>query len=182
MNHPGTLPLETPRLLLRRFTLEDAAPMFHNWASDSAVTRFLVWPTHADVTETRRVLTDWTAQYKNPDQYLWAIVPKASGEPIGSIGVNSYDEKPMVAHIGYCIGQPWWGQGLTAEALSAVMTYLFDTVGMRRIDAWHDPRNPGSGAVMRKCGMRYEGTLRQADWNNQGICDACCYALLAADR
>ncbi len=37
-------------------------------------------------------------------------------------------------------------------------------------------RNPNSGAVMRKCGMEYEGTMVQSDWNNQGICDACWYA------
>ena len=41
-----------------------------------------------------------------------------------------------------------------------------------------EPRNPNSGKVMKKCGMKYEGTLRSADWNNQGICDACYYALL----
>lgn len=45
-----------------------------------------------------------------------------------------------------------------------------------------DPRNPNSGKVMKKCGMKYEGTLRSADWNNQGICDACYYALLKLER
>ena len=46
----------------------------------------------------------------------------------------------------------------------------------------HDPRNPNSGKVMKKCGMKYEGTLRSADWNNQGICVACYYALLKSER
>lgn len=45
-----------------------------------------------------------------------------------------------------------------------------------------EPRNPNSGKVMKKCGMKYEGTLRSADWNNQGICDACYYALLKSER
>lgn len=45
-----------------------------------------------------------------------------------------------------------------------------------------EPRNPNSGKVMKKCGMKYEGTLRSADWNNQGICDACYYALLKLER
>lgn len=43
-------------------------------------------------------------------------------------------------------------------------------------------RNPNSGEVMKKCGMKYEGTLRSSDWNNQGVCDACYYALLKAER
>ena len=53
---------------------------------------------------------------------------------------------------------------------------------MNRIEARHDPNNPHSGAVMRKCGMRYEGTSRQADRNNQGICDCARYAILRSDR
>ena len=62
-----------------------------------------------------------------------------------------------------------------------VIDFLIGQVGASRIESWHDPRNPGSGAVMRKCGMTYEGTLRQADRNNQGICDASVYAILAED-
>ena len=49
---------------------------------------------------------------------------------------------------------------------------------MQRIEARHDPRNPASGAVMRKCGMTFEGTLRRSDWNNQGLCDASYYAII----
>lgn len=62
------------------------------------------------------------------------------------------------------------------------MDYMFDEVGANRVESRHDPRNPNSGRVMRKCGMNYEGTLRQSDWNNQGICDASWYALLAHER
>ena len=62
------------------------------------------------------------------------------------------------------------------------MNYLFDEVGANRVESRHDPRNPNSGAVMRKCGMKFEGTLRQSDWNNQGICDASWYGLVAEER
>ena len=66
--------------------------------------------------------------------------------------------------------------------LYKVMDYLFDVVGVNRIESRHDPRNPNSGKVMMKCGMKYEGTLRSSDHNNQGICDACFYALLKSER
>ena len=62
------------------------------------------------------------------------------------------------------------------------MDFFFDEVGVNRVESRHDPNNPNSGAVMRKCGMTFEGTLRQSDWNNQGICDASWYALLADAR
>ena len=69
-----------------------------------------------------------------------------------------------------------------SEALGAVIDFLFDEVGVNRVESRHDPRNPNSGAVMKKCGMKFEGTLRQSDRNNQGICDACYYAILADER
>lgn len=103
-------------------------------------------------------------------------------EPIGDIAVVGIKEKVSMAHIGYCIGRNWWHKGITSEALKSVMDFLFDIVDVNRIEARHDPRNPNSGKVMKKCGMKYEGTLRSSDWNNQGICDACCYALLKSER
>ena len=59
-----------------------------------------------------------------------------------------------------------------------MIRFLFDQVGALRIECQHDPNNPHSGRVMAKCGLQYEGTLRQRDWSNQGIVDACLYSLL----
>ena len=81
--------------------------------------------------------------------------------------------------MGYCIGRRWWRQGITSEALACVIQFLIRDVGMRRVDAMHDVENPNSGAVMRKCGMRLEGTMRQVAVNNLGIRDVCWYAILA---
>lgn len=178
MKHMGTKEIETPRLCLRRFTLDDAQAMYANWASDEEVARYLTWPAHSSVEDSKMVLADWVASYRKDNFYQWAIVLQELGQPIGSISVVSLDDRVRKAHIGYCIGRRWWHMGIMTEALKAVMDYLFEEVGMQRIESRHDTRNPHSGAVMRKCGMRFEGTLRQSDWNNQGICDANWYGLL----
>ena len=180
LHHKGTQVLSTPRLTLRPFKPEDAPAMFANWANDSDVTRFLTWPTHSSVEISQWVCNDWVTHYAEPDYYQWAIV--YDGQPIGSIAVVEHDDNIGKAHIGYCIGRAWWHRGIVSEALNAVIDFLFDEVGYDRIEARHDPRNPHSGDVMRKCGMKYEGTLRQSDRNNQGICDACWYALLKSER
>lgn len=183
LTHKGTSTIETERLILRRFELDDAQAMFKNWANDDAVTKYLTWPSHGSVDITQMVLADWVSCYDKPDFYQWAITLKAEGDdPIGSIAVVGQDDSIRKATIGYCIGQNWWHRGIMTEALKAVMDYLFDEVGMLRIDSYHDTKNPRSGAVMEKCGMKYEGTLRQSDQNNQGICDASWYALLAQER
>ena len=182
MNHCGTHTIETKRLLLRKFMVEDAEAMFQNWASDKEVTKFLTWPAYTSLDTAIHILNEWTASYEKPDFYQWAIVPKNLNEPIGSISVVSINEKTQMAEIGYCIGRPWWNRGITSEALSAVINFMFDQVGANRVQAKHDVNNPHSGLVMKKCGMKYEGTLRSADVNNQGVCDVSIYALLKSDR
>ncbi len=179
MKHLGTQRLETDRLILRRFTLKDIEPMYRNWASDDEVTKFLRWPTHSSVDVTTRLLSSWLDDYNRDDNYQWAIVLKDNGdEPIGSISVVEFKDKLALAHIGYCIGRPWWHKGITSEALQAVIKFMFDEVGVNKVESMHDPNNPNSGKVMKKCGMTYEGTLRSTDCSNQGICDASYYGIL----
>jgi len=182
MEHKGTKRLETDRLILRRYIEADAEPMYTNWASDPEVSKYLTWPTHSSVEVTKSLVTDWIARYENPNYYNWVIELKESGEVVGNISVVEIKEKVGAAIIGYCMGKAWWGRQIMPEALSEVMRYLFDEVGMNRIEACHDPHNPASGAVMKKCGMQYEGTLRQAGKNNQGLCDICYYGLLKQER
>lgn len=181
MKHLGTKQIETDRLILRRFLREDAEAMYRNWASDPEVTKYLTWPAHESLEVSQWVVDDWISHYTESDYYQWAIVPKEAGEPIGSIAVVGHDDRMAKVEIGYCIGKNWWHRGYMSEALKAVIGFFFDEVGMNRVESRHDPRNPNSGAVMRKCGMKYEGTLRQSDWNNQGICDASWYGILAGD-
>lgn len=181
MNHQGTKILESTRLLLRPLTVEDRDAMYRNWASDPEVTKYLTWQHYASPDVADAVLRDWVSQYAKPDFYQWGIVLKSLGEPIGTISAVRQDQRVRSAEIGYCIGRRWWHQGVTSEALGLVIDYLIGEVGFNRVESRHDPRNPNSGAVMRKCGMIYEGTHRQADWNNQGICDYCRYAILAQD-
>lgn len=182
MQHIGTKYMETERLILRRFALEDAEAMYQNWASDDEVTRYLSWPNHAAVDVSAAVLSDWVSHYGEADYYQWAIVPKDFGQPIGSIAGVHVNDRVGKVEIGYCIGKNWWHQGIVSEALSAVIGFLMDEVGVNRVEACHDPRNPHSGAVMAKCAMTYEGTQRQAGINNQGLCDLSWYAIVASDR
>ena len=183
MQHCGTQTIETERLILRRFRLEDADAMYNNWASDPEVTKYLMWPAHNSPAVSKAVTESWVQTYEKTDHYQWAITVKENGdEPIGDIAVVDRNEKAESMHIGYCIGRTWWHQGIVSEALQAVINFLFDTVGANRIEARHDPRNPHSGGVMQKCGMQYEGTLRQSDYNNQGICDAAYYSILRSER
>ena len=181
MEHRCTQRIETPRLILRKAQVTDAEPMFRNWASNPEVTRFLTWPAYQSVAGAYAILDFWIKEYEKPDFYQWMIELKDLNEPIGSISVVHHRDDIAEAEIGYCIGQSWWHKGIMTEALAAVMQFLFKEVGMNRIEAKHDINNPHSGGVMKKCGMKYEGTSRASDRNNQGICDIAQYAILRED-
>ena len=181
MEHKGTVRIETGRLILRPFVIEDIEPAFRNWTSDDKVTEYLRWPTHKDISITERVLKSWLDCYGDPSFYQWAIEVRELGEPIGTISVVDMDERTEKIHIGYCIGSKWWHKGYTSEAFAGIIPFFFEEVKAKRMESQHDPDNPNSGNVMKKCGLKYEGTLRNADWSNKGIVDACMYGLLAEE-
>ncbi len=181
MKHLGTVTLTTPRLILRRLTPQDAPAVFKNWTNDPEVTKYLMWSTHKSVDETLAILTDWSAKYDDNSFYLWGIVPQDLNEPIGTISIVKQDDETKMVHVGYCIGRKWWGQGYMTEAVKALIDFFFTKVGVNRFESRHDPRNPGSGKVMEKAGMKLEGLMRESDWNNQGVCHYYMRALIAKD-
>ncbi len=182
MNKIGTKTIETDRLILRRFTVDDAQDMFENWATDPEVTKFLTWPCHTSVDITKALLTDWVAKYEDGGYFNWAMELKENGRVIGNISVVKLNETTEAADMGYCMSRAYWGRELMPEALQAVMDYLFDEAGLNRIAACHDANNPKSGRVMDKAGMKVEGTFRAAGKNNLGICDEVWHAILKSDR
>ncbi|MGL5693960.1 MAG: GNAT family N-acetyltransferase [Peptostreptococcaceae bacterium] len=182
MEHKGTKRIETKRLILRKFSINDAEPMYNNWASDEEVTKYLTWKPHDNVEVSKSIIEEWIEGYKENDFYQWAIILKENGdEPIGSISIVRQDEEIGIVHVGYCIGRKWWNKGIASEALNGLIRYFITEVGVNRVESRHDPVNIGSGKVMLKCGMKYEGTMRKADINNQGICDYSMYGILAKD-
>lgn len=178
----ATETIKTERLTLRKFRIDDAEAMYENWASDSEVTKFLTWSPHESIEVTKYVLELWVKEYETDFCYKWAIIYNdGSDRPIGSIGVVAQEDTVGMVAIGYCIGKKYWHKGITSEALQAVIDFLFKQEGINRIEARHDVNNPNSGRVMQKCGMTYEGTLRQIGRNNTGLCDCCYYAILKED-
>lgn len=182
MQHLGTLIMETERLRLRPLTLADAESMYRNWTSDEEVARYVAWEPHSDIAVTQGLLNRWAEQYQDPSFYNWGIEIKATGEVIGTFTFVSISEKDKLAKLGYCIGKAWWNKGYVTEAGRAIMDFGMDKLGLNRIEAVHEVRNPASGRVMAKLGMTYEGTMRQARLVKGEFVSLALYALLASDR
>ncbi|MGH7629478.1 MAG: GNAT family N-acetyltransferase [Gemmatimonadales bacterium] len=83
------------------------------------------------------------------------------GELVGVVSLHQIDRDQLKAELGYWIGVPWWGRGYATEAAGAVVRYGFDELGLHKIHAHYLARNPASGKVLERIGMRREGLLRE---------------------
>ena len=169
--------LKTPRLTLRPLTLDDAEKMFQNWTHSVNATKYLTWPPHGNLEVTK----DRLRQRITEANEEWGIVDTQTQELMGVIDVVGEITETQTKIIGYVLGEKFWNKGYMTEALDAVIAYSFDATAVNRIEATHDIANPGSGKVMEKAGMTFEGILRQAARNNQGIVDIAIYSILRAD-
>lgn len=182
LNHIGTQNIETSRLILRKFKMQDAKQMFENWAGDPDNVEFMRWPVHKSVQETEKIIANWVEQYNDIKNYNWCITWKETQEVIGSITVNDLIELRESCEIGYIISKKFWNKGIMTEALHAVLEYLFKKVGFHRIQLRHDAANPASGKVMIKNGLKFEGLLRESERLTSGIwSDAALYSILNSE-
>jgi [ribosomal protein S5]-alanine N-acetyltransferase len=152
--------LETPRLLLRPMEYTDA-PRIYNYMQDREIaynTTLIPYPYPAGAAEAWMQQT-WE-QASSGNSYTFAVVLKAEGCMIGSMGIG-LNENHHRAEIGYWMGKRYWGQGYASEACRRIIQYGFEPLGLNRIQAGYFTRNPASRRVMEKAGMRYEGVLRQ---------------------
>jgi RimJ/RimL family protein N-acetyltransferase len=108
------------------------------------------------------VAESWIASLNTSDgdQVTYALLERSSGALIGAMGlsVNMSHER---GELGYWVGKSLWNRGYATEAARVVVAYAFETLGLRRVHARHFARNPASGRVMEKIGMRHEGMMRQ---------------------
>lgn len=177
-HHKGTVTLRTERLILRKFKEEDYKDIFE-WASNPKVTRYLSYPTHKSLADSKNIAKFWADASEKIDNYNWAI--ELDGKVIGNISVVKHDEL-WEAGIGWQIDAPYWNQGIMTEAATAVFDFLFHEVGFHRISAGHDTRNPASGKVMEKLSMQKEGLFRQFYYKDGfGTGDSQKYGILKED-
>lgn len=143
--------IESPRLIFRPWLPDDDASLFR-YASDPQVSEMAMWPTHTSVEMSRMVIEQ--VFMPNPD--CFAMVLKATGEPVGCIGLvpqghehcsPATDER----EIGYWIGRPLWGNGLTTEAMEALMTHYRAAGYPKSLLLTTDRHNKASQRVARKC-------------------------------
>lgn len=168
--------LETRDLILRQLTLSDARDVFA-YSSNPNVSRYVFWETHKTLSDSRAMIRYMQHRIRGGEPASWGIVLKENQKVIGTIGFVECSEEHKSAEVGYSLDERCWNRGYTSQALSCVLRYAFIDAQCNRIEANFDTRNPASGRVMEKCGMHYEGTMREKYYNKGEFVDISTYGL-----
>ncbi len=166
--------IETKRLKLRPLSFDDVGAVFA-FAADPDWGRYELVPspyTHATAEQfvARAILADRAVRPS------WAV--SLDGEMIGSVSFGSESDWKIAA-LGYGLNKAYWGKGLAAEAVSAVLRQAFAGYEqLRRIRAHTDSRNSRSIGLLRRLGFTQEGTLRANQLNKGEFVDEAIFGLL----
>ena len=177
MNHVGTIPFETARLLCRPFEPGDASEMLKNWAANPHIQLEYGEPVYTGFLAVSALLAKYIAAYADPGVYRWAIIEKQSGENIGQIAFCKVWEDCAAAEIEYCIGEAFWGQGYAGEALEALIAFAFQHTEFVRLEAYHRAENVKSGRVLEKSQMHRTHTVERFLRANEEPAGEVCYCI-----
>ncbi len=152
--------LLTERLTLRKLSVADSRDMYE-YSRRSIVTKYLLWHEHESESQTYNFLSDVSDWYKRGAYSDWAVTLSNSGKMIGTCGFTSFDFEHGRAEIGYVLNPDFWGQGIATEAVGAVTEFAFKELDANRVEIHFIEGNNASLRVAEKCGMTFEGYLKQ---------------------
>jgi RimJ/RimL family protein N-acetyltransferase len=155
--------LETDRLILRRFTLDDEDAIVALDA-DPDVMRYLTGGLATPREEIRDdILPHWLQYHDDPSGYgFWAAIEKASGEFLGWFHLRPHAGAPRdEPELGYRLRKAAWGRGFASEGSRALVRRAFTELGARRVYAETMAVNTASRRVMEKAGLRFVRAFHQ---------------------
>jgi [ribosomal protein S5]-alanine N-acetyltransferase len=159
MNEQPTL--QTERLVLRPLTAQDAPALTRRAGRREIADTTISIPHPYSEEQGRQWIAETAELFAKGKSAVFAMQSKLDGNLVGTIGLRDIDAEHSQAELGFWVAVECWGQGYAAEAARAVVGYGFEQLGLNRIYAHHMVRNPASGRVLAKVGMKQEGLLRQ---------------------
>lgn len=173
--------IQTARLMLRPFRLEDAEPL-RTLASDRAIADTTISVPHPFTSEHAHA---WITGYGRADSSslhrYFAVILRLEGALVGVVALRDIDREHGQAELSFWIGRAYWGRGLATEAAAAALRFGFEELALNRVTAYHMVRNAASRRVLTRLGFRGEGLLRQRVRKWGVFEDVLAYAILRAE-
>ncbi|WP_026478590.1 GNAT family N-acetyltransferase [Alkaliphilus transvaalensis] len=159
--------VETERLILRKFCIEDAVDVFE-YISDPEVCKYARWYPFKTIEEAKQIIEQRLKEYASHSGGLWGAYHRDKRKIIGTVGFFNIDVNNLKAELGYTFARNYWGQGYATEVAKVLVTFGFNKLKLERIEARCHGDNEASIRVLEKIGMSYEGTLRK-DYRKNGV-------------
>ncbi|MCG7845314.1 MAG: GNAT family N-acetyltransferase [Methanomassiliicoccales archaeon] len=150
-------------------------PYYTKWINDPEVTRWL----KVDPPLSLEMEYDWVDNIRKSDRFSFTILTK-DGRPIGNMGLEDISWKYRRASMGIMIGEKdHWGKGYGSDAITTLLRYCFEELGMRRVELFTDSDNHRAQVAYKKCGFREEGVMRQYRSKNGRVVDDVLMSILS---
>ncbi len=175
-----SLPIQTKKLLLRRFSDEDIENVFTGLSHPEVIKYYGV--SYATLEETKLQMKYFADLEKNKTGQ-WLAICSADGKIFyGGCGLNNINIQHRKGEIGYWLLPEFWGKGIIAEALPFVCEYGFTFFKLHRIEAVVETENENSKKIMKKLGFTYEGTMTECEFKNGKYISLAMYAKINSER
>jgi aminoglycoside 6'-N-acetyltransferase len=153
---PSFTTIETPRLVLRRFSMDDLQALVA-YRSDPQVARYQSWGTYTEALAAGLIADIQDLDPGVPGRgFQFALELKNGQALIGDLYLQVDKDEPLQATIGYTLARPYQGRGLASEAVRALLDYCFGQLGLHRVTARTLAENQPSIALLERLGFRRE--------------------------
>lgn len=169
--------IDADRISLRWISSDDLDALYSIF-SNAEVMRYWSTPPLSDRDGAVDLLDEIREAFRRQAMLKWGVARRIDNALIGTTTLYNLDFSNRRAEMGYALGREHWGQGYMHEALQALLTYCFEALDLRRIEADVDPRNAASIQTLERLGFQREGFLRERWEVNGEIQDAFFYGLL----
>lgn len=170
--------LTTDRLTMREFSPEDLANLlpFAEYPDQIKYMAFSLKDKDECFSFLNYAVSESLA--KKRLEYHLAVENAADKTFLGSAALMIEKDNPSSAELGYWFNQKYWGRGYASEASSELIRFGFQELTLHRIWAKCHSENKASAKVMEKCGMQYEGTIREHIWLRDHYRTSLLYSIL----
>lgn len=175
--------LETARLVLRRFSQDDAGTLAE-YRSVEAVARYQAWEAPFPKAHALAIVTELAGAHPDTpgEWFQLAIAPHdRPWDLLGDVGFRPRADEPAIVDVGFTLAPAHHGRGYATEAVEALLTYLFEERAKHKVCADCDTRNVPSWRLLERLGFRREGELRASYCHAGAWADEFLYGILVAD-
>jgi ribosomal-protein-alanine N-acetyltransferase len=172
--------LETQRLVLREFRLDDAEALF-KIRSDKKVLMYMDTHPHNSIADSDAMIRRITASFNERTGLNWVIEEKAAGKMIGYVCYHRLMRECSRAEIGYSLTPDKWGNGYAIESVKRLVEFGFGEMNLHSIEANVNPDNEASIRLLDKIGFKKEAHFRENYLFNGIFLDSAIYCLIKSD-